>query len=307
MILAGHGAARSGAADALLHFSELLSLRWRPLSRQRRVPRRSPHSLGAVGFMSHDYVNFGFDEADVIVSVGYELQEFDPSVSTRAGQADHPPEPRPRPRWMPVTTVEVGIQADIPGTLAALGQATTPPFRPGDEGRRSGDSWPTNSRQGRRDAASAQASAYRGGHRPALGRADIVLADTGAVKMWMARLYPTSNPTRACLQWPLDDGLRPARRDRRQARRARSQGACRRRRRGLSHELPGIGNGPAGERSFYRLDLGGRRLWPDQLEDGPRTRSPHRSRVSNPDFVAYAESFGAKGYRVGAPATSCPC
>ena len=28
--------------------------------------------------MSHDYVNFGFDEADVIVCVGYELQEFDP-------------------------------------------------------------------------------------------------------------------------------------------------------------------------------------------------------------------------------------
>jgi len=28
--------------------------------------------------MRHDYVNFGFDEADVIISVGYELQEFDP-------------------------------------------------------------------------------------------------------------------------------------------------------------------------------------------------------------------------------------
>ncbi len=41
-------------------------------------PDDHPHSLGAVGFMSHDYVNFGFDEADVIVSVGYELQELDP-------------------------------------------------------------------------------------------------------------------------------------------------------------------------------------------------------------------------------------
>ena len=28
--------------------------------------------------MRHDYVNFGFDRADVIVAVGYELQEFDP-------------------------------------------------------------------------------------------------------------------------------------------------------------------------------------------------------------------------------------
>ena len=32
-----------------------------------------------MGFMVHDYVNFGFDEADVIVSVGYELQEFAPA------------------------------------------------------------------------------------------------------------------------------------------------------------------------------------------------------------------------------------
>ena len=28
--------------------------------------------------MRHDYVNFGFDQADVIVAAGYELQEFDP-------------------------------------------------------------------------------------------------------------------------------------------------------------------------------------------------------------------------------------
>ena len=37
-----------------------------------------PLALGAVGFMRHDYVNFGFDQADVIVAAGYELQEFDP-------------------------------------------------------------------------------------------------------------------------------------------------------------------------------------------------------------------------------------
>ncbi|EUA43069.1 acetolactate synthase domain protein [Mycobacterium xenopi 3993] len=28
--------------------------------------------------MRHDYVNFGFDNADVVIAVGYELQEFDP-------------------------------------------------------------------------------------------------------------------------------------------------------------------------------------------------------------------------------------
>ena len=43
IILAGHGAARSGAGDALLRFSELLgSAGGDHVSRQGRVPRRSP-------------------------------------------------------------------------------------------------------------------------------------------------------------------------------------------------------------------------------------------------------------------------
>ncbi len=79
IVLAGHGAARSGAAEALLRFSELLSLPVATTFHGKGVfPDDHPHALGAVGFMSHDYVNFGFDDADVIVSVGYELQEFDP-------------------------------------------------------------------------------------------------------------------------------------------------------------------------------------------------------------------------------------
>ncbi|MGP0029986.1 MAG: thiamine pyrophosphate-binding protein, partial [Acidimicrobiales bacterium] len=79
IVLAGHGAARSGAGDALRRFSELLGLPVATTFHGKGVfPDDHPHSLGAVGFMSHDYVNFGFDDADVIVSVGYELQEFDP-------------------------------------------------------------------------------------------------------------------------------------------------------------------------------------------------------------------------------------
>ena len=42
------------------------------------MPDDHPNSIGTIGFMRRDYVNFGFDSADVIVAVGYELQEFDP-------------------------------------------------------------------------------------------------------------------------------------------------------------------------------------------------------------------------------------
>ena len=79
IVLAGHGAARSGASGALRRFSETLGLPVATTFLGKGVfPDDHPHALGTVGFMGHDYVNFGFDDADLIISVGYELQEFDP-------------------------------------------------------------------------------------------------------------------------------------------------------------------------------------------------------------------------------------
>src|ERR1039458_1743771 len=61
ILLAGHGAARSGAAGALLRFSELLGLPVATSFHGKGVfPDDHPNALGAAGFMSHDYVNFGF-------------------------------------------------------------------------------------------------------------------------------------------------------------------------------------------------------------------------------------------------------
>src|SRR6266542_3674793 len=42
------------------------------------LPDNHPNALGTIGFMVHDYANFGFDQADVILCVGYDMQEFDP-------------------------------------------------------------------------------------------------------------------------------------------------------------------------------------------------------------------------------------
>ena len=36
-------------------------------------------SLGTVGFMAHDYANFGFHRADVVIAVGYDLVEYSPT------------------------------------------------------------------------------------------------------------------------------------------------------------------------------------------------------------------------------------
>src|SRR4051794_19432078 len=75
VVLAGHGAARADAAAAVLRFAERLGV---PVATTFHgkgvVPDDHPLALGAVGFMRHDYVNFGFDRADLIIAVGYECR-----------------------------------------------------------------------------------------------------------------------------------------------------------------------------------------------------------------------------------------
>ena len=98
-------------------------------------PDDHPHALGAVGFMGHDYVNFGFDEADVIVSVGYELQEFDPVRINPDGDKRIIHLSRIPAEVDAHYDVEVGVQADIGRTLDALAAATDPPLRARSERR----------------------------------------------------------------------------------------------------------------------------------------------------------------------------
>jgi len=301
IVLAGHGAARSGASAALQRFAAQLGLPVATTFHGKGVfPDDHPHALGAVGFMSHDYVNFGFDEADVIVSVGYELQEFDPVRINPDGDKRIVHLSRVPAEVDAHYAVDVGLQAEISATLDALAAATTRRFRPGASGAKirrllaaeladggADDSYPLRPQRVVHDT------------RAALGRSDIVLADTGAVKMWMARLYPTYEPN-TCL---LSNGLStmgfalPGAIGARLARPG-------------SRVLAAVGDGAFLMNSqeletavrehvamavlIWQDDAYGLIRWKMDLEIG------HAVAVDfeNPDFVAYAESFGARGYQV---------
>jgi acetolactate synthase I/II/III large subunit len=80
IILAGHGAARAGAGAAVTRLSEILAV---PVATtfmgKGVISDRHRNALGVVGFMRHDYVNFAFDKSDLILAIGYELQEFAPA------------------------------------------------------------------------------------------------------------------------------------------------------------------------------------------------------------------------------------
>jgi acetolactate synthase-1/2/3 large subunit len=309
IVLAGHGAARAGASAALMRFSEKLGLPVAASFHGKGVfPDDHPHSLGAVGFMRHDYVNFGFDEADVIVSVGYELQEFDPVRINPGGDKRIIHLSRVPAEVDVHYDVEVGVQADMSRTLDALGAATTRRWSLGESGEKirqlladelavgaSDDSFPVKPQRIVADT------------RRALDRRDIVLADTGAVKMWMARLYPTYEPNTCLLSNGLSTmafalpgaiGAKIAEPD--------------------SRVLASVGDGAFLMNSqeietalreripltvlIWQDDSYGLIKWKMQLELG------HDVEVDfgNPDFVAYAESFGARGYRVASAGELLP-
>ena len=303
IVLAGHGAARSGAAEALRRFSETLGLAVATTFHAKGVfPDDHPNALGAVGFMRHDYVNFGFDEADVIVSVGYELQEFDPVRINPRGDKRIVHLSRLPAEVDSHYDVEVGVQADLSRSLDALAAATARRWEPAASGEKirslvaaelagaaADDSFPLKPQRIVADT------------RAALRRNDIVLADTGAVKMWMARLYPTYEPN-TCL---ISNGLSTMAFSVPGAIGAKI--ACPDRR-----VLAAVGDGAFLMNSqeietalrehvamtilIWQDDAYGLIKWKMDLELGDSMSVE----FSNPDFVAYAESFGARGYRIGA-------
>ena len=261
-----------------------------------------PNALGAVGFMSHDYVNFGFDEADVIVSVGYELQEFDPVRINPSGDTRIIHLSRVPAEVDLHYDVEVGVQGDIGRTLDALAAATTTRFHLGASGERIRRFLADDLARGAADDSfPLKPQRIVADTRAALGRSDIVLADTGAVKMWMARLYPTYEPN-TCL---VSNGLST-----------------------MAFALPGaiaaklavpgrrvlaaVGDGAFLMNSqeietavreripltvlIWQDDAYGLIKWKMNLEIGHEVATD----FSNPDFVAYAQSFGG-----GLPGSGC--
>jgi acetolactate synthase I/II/III large subunit len=306
IVLAGHGAARGAAKDALVRFSDALELPVATTFHGKGVfPDDHPRSLGAVGFMRRDYVNFGFDAADVIICVGYELQEFDPQRINPDGDT-----PIIHIHRFPAEVddhydVAVGLLGDISRCLDVLREAVSQ-AQLTFETQRASDKISQLLRdeldRGRADpSVPLKPQRVVADTRAALDRHDIVLADTGAVKMWMARLYPTYEPN-TCL---VSNGLSSMAFALPGAIAAKlARPSCR--------VLAAVGDGAFLMHSqeietavregiplvvlIWEDNAYGLIEWKMDLELGTSSHV----RFSNPDFVRYAESFGATGYRITA-------
>jgi acetolactate synthase-1/2/3 large subunit len=303
IILAGHGAARSGAGAALMYMAEKLNVPVATTFHGKGVfPDDHPLALGAVGFMRKDYVNFGFDVADTVIAVGYELQEFDP-VRINPDSDKKIIHIHRFPAEVDLHyEVEVGLQSDIPTTLRALADSVDQRFEPAvGEGRIRAMLASELERGSEDDRFPLAPARIVGDTRAALDREDIVLVDTGALKMWMARLYPTYAPNTCLISnglstmaWTVPGaiGAKLARPERRVLV-ATGDGAflmnSQEIETALRERIPMV-------ILIWVDDEYGLITWKMDLELGENLDTA----FGNPDFVKYAESFGARGYRIEA-------
>ncbi|MEW6325651.1 MAG: thiamine pyrophosphate-dependent enzyme, partial [Nitrospirota bacterium] len=310
VVLAGNGAIRSGASAALRQFAE----RWRiPVAHtfmgKGALPDSHPLSLMAVGLVARDYIALALERADLVVTVGYDQVEYPPRFwnPDRDKQIIHIDQ---TPAEVDAAyIVGVGVLGDPALSLQLLAERAEPV-------RQNGRADLTAVRAplleelelGRKSTAfPLLPQTIVAQVREALAPDDLLVCDVGAHKVWIARLYPTERPN-TCL---------------------------------ISNGFASMGIGVPGavaakllypERKVLAVTGDGGFLMNSQeLETACRVGAPfvtlifndggygliqwkqerqfHRSTsvaFGNPDFVAYAASFGAKGYRVRAAGELLP-
>ena len=80
LIMAGNGVIRARAAKELLRFAANCTYPWLDLHGQRGDSLFALSLARRRGHQAHDYVACGFDRADVIICVGYDMVEYPPSL-----------------------------------------------------------------------------------------------------------------------------------------------------------------------------------------------------------------------------------
>ena len=299
VILAGNGVVRQGASDALVAFAELLRI---PIANtfmaKGVMPFSNELSLGTIGMKAHDLPWFAFEQADVVLCIGYDMVEYHPDMWNPNGDKTiiHidalPAEVDER------YIVAVGVLGDISASLKAIGSKATPqaqiPFaavrRAIVEDRSafaSDTAFPVKPQKIVWDL------------REVLGPDDIAISDVGAHKMWMSRMYRAERPN-TCI---ISNGFA--------AMGIAVPGAIAAKLAYPDRKVVAVTGDAGFMMNSQEIETALRMnapivvlIWNDaeyglitwhQLRHYGR---PSHIAFKNPDFVKYAESFGAKGYRV---------
>lgn len=299
IILAGNGVIRASASESLIGLAEALHI---PVATtfmaKGAIPFSHELSLGTVGLKAKDWVSFAFEKADVVICVGYDMVEYHPEQWNPDGNKGivHidvcPAEVDEH------YILKVGVLGDLGEALRAIaGQAkpqTTYLLRRLRETIvheiaefSDDDSFPIKPQRIVSDL------------RRALAADDIVISDVGAHKMWIGRMYGAERPN-TCI---ISNGFASMG--------IAVPGAIASKLAYPDRKVVAV-TGDAGfmmnsQEIETALRIGTPMvvlIWNDseyglitwhQLR---RFGRPSHIEFNNPDFVKYAESFGAKGYRI---------
>ena len=321
LVLAGNGVLRRHAAPELRAFARGLHV---PVAvtfmGKGAIDDRSHLSLMAVGLQARDHVLSGFDRADLVICVGYDLVEYAPGRWNPDGQK--------RIVHIDTTPAEVDAQyrpevelvGDIDGTLRRLLAAVQPR---GISGRDAGERHAARETLVHADLRTALLEELATGSasdalpitpqkaiadlRAALDPDDIVVSDVGAHKVWVARLYQAYEPNTVIISngfaamgisLPGAIAAKLVHPDRKVVALCGDGGFLMN-----NQELETATRiGANVTVVVWRDDGYGLIDWKQRNEFG----RPFGVDFGNPDFVAYAESFGIAGFRPSSAAELLP-
>jgi acetolactate synthase I/II/III large subunit len=196
--LAGNGVVRARAAPALREFCRATGIAVAETFMGKGViDYADPKALGTVGLHSRDYAMAGFEDADVVMAIGYDLVEHAPShwnprrdkkivvIDSEAAEIDE------------YFTPEVELIGDIYHVLTRLAEecrdVRCQPTHPSSQRLR--DVVLGRFEQARDDDGfPMQPPRVLWEIRKALGREDILISDVGLHKLWIGRMFPAHEP-----------------------------------------------------------------------------------------------------------------
>ncbi len=299
MILAGNGVIRGKAWQQLADFAERLRI---PVANtfmaKGVIPFKHPMALGSAGLQANDYISCGFSKADVIICIGYDLVEYHPYLwhPTRDRTIVHIDQsPAEVDAYYPV---EVGVIGDIKHSLLRIMEVASPST--GSAMRALREALIEEMNQHKDDnSVPMKPQKIIWDLRTAMDLEDIAISDVGAHKMWMSRMFRCEFPNTCLISngfasmgiaVPGAIGAKLALPDRKVV--AVTGDA------GFMMNSQEIETALRLNTPFVILiwnDSGyGLIEWKQMNQFG----RPSHVRFTNPDFVKYAEAFGAKGYRI---------
>jgi len=299
LIMAGNGVIRGRASASLVSFAEKLNI---PVATTFMAKGCIPFShhlaMGAVGLQASDYISCGFSRADVIICVGYDIVEYHPHLWNRNKTARIVHISAMPAEVDEYYIVETGVIGDINAALEGIMEKAAP-----HQGRLIVNLRETivNEMQAHADdtAFPVKPQKILWDLRQALNPDDIVISDVGAHKMWMARMYQAQRPN-TCI---ISNGFASMG--------IAVPGALAARFVHPDRHIVAVTGDAGFMMNSQELETALRYnlafvvlIWSDseyglikwhQLRHFGR---PSNVSFTNPDFVKYAESFGARGYRV---------